>query len=897
MSTGASSSEIKLGFASGSEDLIDQFVEEVDRMGGIRLPVYIVSEFQPTVACHWIPWHPFEDMATNLGRIRWHLRGKQIRFNCILLQPRQPYWPMRFAGMRVAPGKIYFFNENYGHFPLHPRGIVPMVKHLWWRAKNLYRWETSFHGRLFVYWWRLRNPQSWERPFYAWLAGRRGPLGTKALRSEPAMEPLTAGITVVIPSRQGKHLLGRVLPMIREQAESAGVKEVIVVDNGSTDGTRELADGWVRVIEERLPLSFADAVNLGIRATKTRYVCLLNNDMEIEPGFFAALERAFAEIPDLFCATAQIFFPAGQRREETGKAVWKQPEPRDFPLRCEEPQPGEDYTPVLYGSGGCSLFDTAKLREIGCVKQSYRPAYVEDLDTGWRGWQQGWPSVFVAGAKVVHHHQTTTSKYFKPSAIETAIELNYLRWILSSVGQEGAFRKLWKQAVWRLNLLAAVPEPVPIPMYALRFASFHKPYFAWDRPAVAKMSEEEILALGNGDVACFPGQARSGRPVVLVATSYLPFPLSHGGAVRMYNLMREAAKDYSLVLVSFVEEFATPAPELLALCVEVIEVKREGTHYRRSTPNPKVVDEFDSDSFRAALAWARRRWKPEVAQLEFTQMGQYAEAVRPAKSILVEHDITLDLYQQLLRDKDEYDLRLETGKWERFERDAWRKADAVVVMSEKDRATVEQARRVEVIENGVDVKRFQPAAEGTEPKRLLFIGSFAHLPNVLALAWFVNEVWPKLSGYRLHVIAGRKPEYYLDFYKERVRVDLAKEGIELEAFVSDVRPAYARATVVIAPLLASAGTNIKVLEAMAAGKAVVATPGGVNGLTLAAGEEFVLAETAVEFAGAIERLEADPAARQAIEKRARQAAVERYSWERIGAKQKALYESLRATAK
>lgn len=895
MPTGAASSEIKLAFASCSLDLIDQFVEEVQRMAGIDLPVYMVSEFKPEIDCHWIPWHPFEELDINLARIRWHLRGLTIRFNCILVQPRQPYWDMRWAGIRIAPTKVYFFNENYGHFPMHPRGLLQMIRHGLWRTRNLLVYQTRIEGPLFTYWWRIKNPSSFERPIYAWLAGRRQALETKPLRSE-TIPALTPGITVVIPSRQGRPLLESLLPQIRAQASLAGISRIVVVDNGSSDDTAALADDLVEVIVERLPLSFADAVNTGIRAARTTHVCLLNNDMELSDGFFVALQRAFTQFPNLFCATAQIFFPEGKRREETGKAAWKLTGPRDFPVRCLPPATGENYTPVLYGSGGCSLYDTRKLLEIGCFKRAFRPAYVEDLDIGWRGWQQGWPTVFVADASVVHHHRSTTARFLAASSIELAIEQNYLRWILSSVATPAVFDRLWGQAVHRANLLAAVPEPAPIAMYTLRFAAFDKPYFNWDRPAMPKMPEQDILALGGGDIACFPGLAGQTKPRLLIATSYLPYPLSHGGAVRMFNLMREAAKDNSIVLMSFVDEFIEPEQELLALCVEIVQVLRQGTHYRRVTGLPKAVAEFESDAFRAALKWSISRWNPQIAQLEFTQMAQYASDCAPAKTILVEHDITVDLYEQLLADKDEFDLRLEKDRWDTFERAAWRNVDCVTVMSERDRKTVQGAHRVEVIENGVDIERFLPSVGEPDPARLLFIGSFAHLPNVLALAWFLREVWPRLHGVTLHVIAGRNPDYYVNFYRERVVLNLKQPGIEMEAFVSDVRPAYARAGIVIAPLQASAGTNIKVMEAMACGKAIVATPGGVNGLNLEAGADYLAADTGEEFAAAIEAIRSDYALRKRLEAQARLSAEERYGWVAIGAKQRALYESLRAKA-
>ena len=65
----------------------------------------------------------------------------------------------------------------------------------------------------------------------------------------------------------------------------------------------------------------------------------------VEPGFFRALRQKFDEVTSLFCATAQIQFPAGARREETGKAVMAQAGPEDFPVRCDEPLPGEDGAP------------------------------------------------------------------------------------------------------------------------------------------------------------------------------------------------------------------------------------------------------------------------------------------------------------------------------------------------------------------------------------------------------------------------------------------------------------------------------------------------------------------------------------------------------------------------
>jgi len=366
----------------------------------------------------------------------------------------------------------------------------------------------------------------------------------------------------------------------------------------------------------------------------------------------------------------------------------------------------------------------------------------------------------------------------------------------------------------------------------------------------------------------------------------------------MYNLMRRAAKDFDQVVVSFAGELQETPPELLDICCEIVLVKRPGTHLLPSSSRPDVVEEFDSPAFHGALRETVRKWKPSVAQLEFTQMAQYAADCEPAKTILVEHDVTLDLYQQLLEQGDDWELRRQLERWIPFETAAWRIADRVVTMSEKDRKLVFQGgvptTQAVYLPNGVDLERFRPSARPPDPSRLLFIGSFAHLPNVLSVDFFLREVWPQLQtlGASLHIIAGARHQYFLDRYRDRVRMDLEQPGIEVEDFVSDVRPAYERAAVVVAPLLASAGTNIKIMEAMAMGKAIVSTPAGVNGLDLNPGIDVLVTGTAAQMGQAIRTLIEDPAERQSIEQQASLTVERWFDWDVIARAQKQLFDEL-----
>ena len=373
---------------------------------------------------------------------------------------------------------------------------------------------------------------------FAELAGL-GIAAAKALlpaRRDPPLEaPLPTGISVVVPSRDGRHLLETLLPGV--VADLAGTPhEIVISDNGSSDGTADyLRAHWPQVAIEPnpTPLPFAAAVNRGIRRARYAHVCLLNNDMVVEPGFFRALTAAFHEVPELFCSTAQIFFPAGERRQETGLAV-KPPRAKSshdpgFPLWCNEPAEGEDGSWVLYGSGGCSLYDTRKLRALGMFAEMYAPAYVEDLDIGFRAWQRRWPTVYVAQARVLHHHRATTSRFFTEEELALVLEANYLRFLAGPVATPRVFLDLWRE-----NLRRGLNRD------ALRFA--RRAWKELERPPASLFSEEAILALGSGQIRIFPG---AGRDTVLIADALAPEALTrHRYVITAENdTVRRAAID------------------------------------------------------------------------------------------------------------------------------------------------------------------------------------------------------------------------------------------------------------------------------------------------------------------------------------------------------------------
>jgi ribosomal protein S18 acetylase RimI-like enzyme len=302
---------------------------------------------------------------------------------------------------------------------------------------------------------------------------------------------------------------------------------------------------------------------------------------------------------------------------------------------------------------------------------------------------------------------------------------------------------------------------------------------------------------------------------------------------------------------------------------------------RWSTLLPPEVHEFQSPAMLAALDRIRSEYKIEAVQVEYTMLAPYAG------DVLVEHDITFELYRQVWEKtrRGWWDY----WRWRRFEKKWIGHYRRVVVMSEQDRALLGRPQVV-VIPNGVDLARFTPEIERPW-QRLLFIGSFRHFPNIVAYRFFIEQVWPalreRLPEIQLTVVAGPDP---LIYWREHTGLLSIPGGdrVQLLEFVADVRPLYVATNIAVVPTLVSAGTNLKVLEAMAMERAVVSTSSGCAGLGLQHGVNVWIADTPQGFAQAIETLLGDRDLRVRISA-AGLAHVERnFDWRIVGERQRAL---------
>lgn len=214
---------------------------------------------------------------------------------------------------------------------------------------------------------------------------------------------------------------------------------------------------------------------------------------------------------------------------------------------------------------------------------------------------------------------------------------------------------------------------------------------------VARLQPREG-ALGRGSISrrIQGANAFRGFPRVLVVSPFLPFPLSHGGAVRIFNLCRALASRFDLVLATFREkDDFTDYEKLHEVFREVYTVSVDEVN---SNPGwPAAVSGYESSAMRALIPRICAERRIELLQIEYTQMAAYREAVPHLPAILVEHDITFSLYRQLADREGTPAAERMYQSWLKFETDRLKAFDQVWTMSEQDRQLAIEAGRREAV--------------------------------------------------------------------------------------------------------------------------------------------------------------------------------------------------------
>jgi O-antigen biosynthesis protein len=706
----------------------------------------------------------------------------------------------------------------------------------------------------------------------------------------PNQRPDNASASVVIPNWNGRDLLAKYIPSVIQALDGNPDNEIIVVDNGSQDGSAAfLVEHFpaVRVLALDRNLGFGGGSNAGFRAAKNDIVVLLNSDMRVERDFLAPLLEAFTD-ETVFSVACQIFFSDPNKlREETGLTqLWW--ENGSLRVRHRDDPAIEVPYPCAYGGGGSCAFDRRKFLELGGFDELLAPFYMEDTDVGYLAWKRGWKVLYQPGSVVYHEHRGTIGKKFSAAEIDLVLKKNFALFCWKNIHE-------WPRLASHFFFSYAGAVVTVLFGESPERANFAGLWRAWKQLpdamrsrwrarelAVVDDTEAFRRPMGGYFRDRFAAIPKTPEPLrVLFVSPYAICPPIHGGGVFMYQTALELSRTCELHLLILLDHPWQREPHLeLERQVATVDylVRTEGREKQFGSILPHSVREFSSQEFEWRLHREMYLREIDVVQLEYTTLSQYGGHYRRLACVLFEHDI---YFQSIARGSANPQGAIATAKaaYEylralRYELRMLPRFDRVQVCSAENGnyllSFLPSLRgRIDDNRAGIATSRYEFQANGREPETMLFLGSFRHPPNQEGLNWFTQKVLPAVLQHKPHarlVIVGSEPP-------PRHSLPHLPDNIELRGFVEDVREPLGRYAVFVCPILSGSGMRVKLLEAFAAGIPVVSTPLGAEGLAGKDGEICGLAKDPAEFARKIVELFDDPEKARKLACRAREQVV------------------------
>ena len=406
---------------------------------------------------------------------------------------------------------------------------------------------------------------------------------------------------------------------------------------------------------------------------------------------------------------------------------------------------------------------------------------------------------------------------------------------------------------------------------------------------------------------------------VLWASHFVPYPPKSGMHLRSYHLLRGVASKHDVDLVAFVQEswlrIFYPSVEVgLRDCAQALggicrsvrfhaidNLKRPGGKWRTALeglvcPSCYTIRCLQSGDAHRMFAEIAGRERYSLAHFDTIGLAPFRKLFRGTPATLGHHNIESHM---LLRRADAEHQALkrlyfwqEGKRVQRYEADVADSFAAHVTCSDLDgerlRAIAPHANAI-TIANGVDIEYFHATRIESATPSLIFVGSLNWYPNVDAVLFLLREIWPlakaTIPKLRLDIVGSAPPSNIVEL-AERL------DDVTVHGFVDDVRPLMNAASVYVCPIRDGGGTKLKVLDAFAMQKCVVAHPIACEGIDAVPGRHVELAESAEAFVQSIERLLHRPSEREAMGLAARQLVVERYSFAQIGRRLCEVFESV-----
>ena len=392
---------------------------------------------------------------------------------------------------------------------------------------------------------------------------------------------------------------------------------------------------------------------------------------------------------------------------------------------------------------------------------------------------------------------------------------------------------------------------------------------------------------------------------ILFLSPTVPFPLTDGGRIRVFNLLKQITTKNSATLLALETQptDAEGVAQLQQLGIQVHLIPNAPTlpplsfstllkaFLRRQ---PITVARYDLPAYRQKLRELVATGTFDLVHYEMFHTAQFHTETR-LPGVLSQQNVDSAIWRRLCDETVNpfYKVAYWTQQlaFQRYERVLSPKFDAVTCTSDIDAAVFQRHCSedvIEIIPNGVDVTHYQPDFSAEASAHLIYIGSMDWYPNEDAVSFFADEVLPRIQenvpDVRFSIVGGNP--------SARVQKLAEREGVVVTGRVPEIKPYFAEATVFVVPLRIGSGTRLKILEALAMGKAIVSTSVGAEGLDLKDGEEIFIADEPTVFADAVTRLLTDAPLRRRVGENGRTRVEQDYDWRSIGEKLHQLYTKI-----
>ncbi|MBT6339271.1 MAG: glycosyltransferase [Desulfobacula sp.] len=388
---------------------------------------------------------------------------------------------------------------------------------------------------------------------------------------------------------------------------------------------------------------------------------------------------------------------------------------------------------------------------------------------------------------------------------------------------------------------------------------------------------------------------------VLVIDEELPFPVNTGKRLRTFNLLKFLAPNHEITFMCRQPDgnntVNCDAFEKLGINVITVPhpiLKKEGLKFYLSlfanlfSVYPYSVSSHYSGMIVEAIKTEVNKKCYDLIHCEWTPYAINLKQFVKIPIVLNAHNVEAMIWKRNVEVAKNPVLKayvwLQWKKMVRFERKAFVQFKGIATVSEPDKAVISKTfspEKIMVIENGVDVNYFQSSNNSMQPLSLVFTGSMDWRPNVDAMIYFLDCIWPllveKCPEVRLTIV-GRNP---MPALKMRVA---GENNVKLTGTVDDVRPFISQAAVYIVPLRVGGGSRLKILEALSMKKAVVSTTIGAEGLDLSPEKDIVIADSPEDFAHQIVALFADEVLCRELAMTGQKTILKSYQWHNIAKK-------------